>query len=160
MLIDAFEPRGVTKLAVDSIFMMPHLGVLSSVHEEAATEVFERDCLVYLGTCVAPVGGGKPGTPCATYDVSLPGGSRSGELRVGEIVRIALDQAVEVDLVLRPSRTWDAGNGVGKETRLRVGGGEVGLILDGRGRPLLVPDEEDARAELIDAWHGALELYS
>jgi len=48
MLIDAFQPEGITQLAVDSIFMMPHLGVLAAVDEKAATEVFERDCIVYL----------------------------------------------------------------------------------------------------------------
>ncbi|MEC7384948.1 MAG: glutamate mutase L, partial [Planctomycetota bacterium] len=31
MLVDAFEPEGFTTLAKDSIFMMPHLGVLASV---------------------------------------------------------------------------------------------------------------------------------
>ena len=49
MLIDAFQPRGFTTLAKDSIFMMPHLGVLAQVHPKAATEVFEKDCLIYLG---------------------------------------------------------------------------------------------------------------
>ena len=65
MLIDAFQPEGITRLAVDSIFMMPHLGVLSTVDERAATEVFERDCLIYLGTCVAPErrGEGRRGLP-------------------------------------------------------------------------------------------------
>ena len=38
MLIDAFEPQGVTKLAVDSIFMMPQLGVLAQELPEAAPE--------------------------------------------------------------------------------------------------------------------------
>ncbi|HUU45703.1 MAG TPA: glutamate mutase L, partial [Acidobacteriota bacterium] len=40
MLIDAFLPEGITRLAVDSIFMMPQLGVLAEVHPQAATEVF------------------------------------------------------------------------------------------------------------------------
>ena len=61
MMIDAFEPEGFTELAKDSIFMMPHLGVLAQVHPQAALEVFERDCLIYLGTCVAAKGTGKPG---------------------------------------------------------------------------------------------------
>ena len=56
MMIDAFQPEGVTHLAVDSIFMMPQLGVLAQVNEAAATQVFERDCLIHLGTCIAPVG--------------------------------------------------------------------------------------------------------
>ncbi len=35
MLIDAFEPEGFTALAKDSIFMMPHLGVLAQVQPSA-----------------------------------------------------------------------------------------------------------------------------
>src|SRR5574339_663445 len=61
MMVDAFLPEGLTQLAVDSIFMAPQLGVLSSVHEEAATQVFERDCLVRLGAVLAPIGSAKPG---------------------------------------------------------------------------------------------------
>ena len=58
-LID--DEKGVTMLAVDSIFMMPQLGVLSVVHPEAAAQVFERDCLIKLGSVIAPVGKMKPG---------------------------------------------------------------------------------------------------
>ncbi len=61
MMLDAYQPEGVTMLAVDSIFMMPQLGVLSTVHPEAAAQVFERDCLIKLGSVIAPVGKMKPG---------------------------------------------------------------------------------------------------
>src|SRR5437867_4013944 len=64
MMIDAFLPEGLTHLAVDSIFMAPQLGVLSTVHEEAATQVFERDCLVRLGAVLAPIGTGEPRHAC------------------------------------------------------------------------------------------------
>lgn len=54
-------------LTVDSIFMMPQLGVLSQVHEQAATEVFDKDCLIRLGTCIAPIGNAKKyGSSCIT----------------------------------------------------------------------------------------------
>ncbi|MBD3182349.1 methylaspartate mutase, partial [Candidatus Poribacteria bacterium] len=56
MMLDAFLPEGVTRLAVDSIFMMPQLGVLARVNRDAATQVFKRDCLINLGTCIAPLG--------------------------------------------------------------------------------------------------------
>ena len=88
MLIDAFQPAGVTRLAVDSIFMMPHLGVLSTVDERAATEVFERDCLIYLGTCMAPVGEGKDGEVCLQYEIDLPSRRRTGQLQVGQLQRM------------------------------------------------------------------------
>ena len=76
MLIDGFHPEGITRLSKDSIFMMPHLGVLSQVHPRAATEVFEKDCLIYLGTCIAPVGTAKYGKPCLDYTVTFPGGEK------------------------------------------------------------------------------------
>jgi len=56
MMLDAFEPAGVAHLAVDSIFMMPHLGVFSTVDSGSATTLFERDCIVPLGAVVAPFG--------------------------------------------------------------------------------------------------------
>ena len=34
IMMDGFNPQGVTILAVDSIFMMPHLGVLAQVHPQ------------------------------------------------------------------------------------------------------------------------------
>src|SRR5438105_15916779 len=74
MMVDAYEPLGFTELSVDSIFMMPHLGVLSTVNEQAATDVFVRDCMIYLGTCVAPIGRGKDGERCADYFIRFPEG--------------------------------------------------------------------------------------
>src|SRR5207248_3979710 len=66
MMLDAYQPEGVTLLTVDSIFMMPQLGILSTVLPEAATQVFDRDCLIRLGTVVAPVGTARPGEEIAT----------------------------------------------------------------------------------------------
>ena len=69
MLIDAFQPEGVTALAKDSIFMMPHLGVLAQVYSQAAMDVFEKDWLIYLGAVVAPKGNGTIGEPCFQYNI-------------------------------------------------------------------------------------------
>jgi len=53
MMIDSFQPEGITFITVDSIFMTPHLGVLSKINQQARPKFFEKDCLIYLGTCVA-----------------------------------------------------------------------------------------------------------
>ena len=99
MLIDAFQPEGITQLAVDSIFMMPHLGVLSTVNERAATEVFKRDCLIYLGTCVAPKGKGRPGEACMNFSLDLPSGKEEGVLRVGDMHLFPLGDEEEANFV-------------------------------------------------------------
>ena len=158
MLIDAFQPEGVTRLAVDSIFMMPHLGVLSTVDERAATEVFERDCLIYLGTCVAPVGEGKGDEVCLQYEIDLPSGRQTGQLQVGQLQWMPLADGEEVEVSLQPARRWDVGAGLGQALNARVRGGVVGLVLDGRGRPIQMAADQDRRRQISD-WQQALNLY-
>ena len=159
MMVDAFQPEGVTRLAVDSIFMMPHLGVLSTVDEGAANEVFEKDCLISLGTCIALSGEGKAGEACATFEVGLPGGAESGELKAGEVRRFALGEDETAEAVVTPARRWNAGAGQGQELRRTVRGGVAGVILDGRGRPIALPQETGERVERVLEWNGALDMY-
>lgn len=159
MLIDAFQPEAVTRLAVDSIFMMPHLGVLSSVNEIAATQVFENDCLIYIGTCIAPIGQGKIGTTCLTYNLNLPSGNQKGQLNVGDLLRFPLSASEESNITLTPERGWDVGAGVGQELNATVKGGEAGLVLDGRGRPIVFAEDKTERVAQISKWSDILELY-
>ena len=160
MLIDAYEPLGITRLAVDSIFMMPHLGVLSTVHEEAATEVLFKDCLIPLGTCVAPSGRGKAGQPCFSYRLVSPDGQIvDGDLSCGSLERLSLADGQEARLELSPKRGFDFGAGAGKTLSAPVVGGPVGLVLDARGRPLDLGQDEAERTAQLRAWQTALELY-
>ena len=159
MLIDAFQPEAITRLAVDSIFMMPHLGVLSSVNETAATQVFENDCLIYIGTCIAPIGQGKTGTPCLTYNIDLPSGKKTGQLNVGDLLRFPLNADQEANITLTPERGWDVGAGVGQERTATVKGGEAGLVLDARGRPIVFPEDNAERVSQINKWSAVLDLY-
>lgn len=159
MLIDAFAPEGITTLAKDSIFMMPHLGVLAQVHPQAAMEVFQRDCLIYLGTCVAAKGTGKPGKHCFDYTITGDGIDEDGEISFGEIRLLPLAADATARLVAEPARGFDLGAGPGKRVEREIKGGEVGIILDGRGRPLELPAGRRACQELVKTWIEAMELY-
>jgi hypothetical protein len=160
MLIDAFEPAGITLLAKDSIFMMPHLGVLAEVHPEAALAVFERDCLIRLGTCVAPVGRGERGQPCLDYAVSQGGQTHTGTLACGEVLRLPLPPGTSAPARFTPRRGFNLGAGPGQPVERSVQGGTVGLILDARGRPLELPaDRTDCRRTVTD-WVDRLALYA
>ena len=161
MMVDAFLPEGLTNLAVDSIFMAPQLGVLSTVHEQAATQVFERDCLVRLGAVLAPIGTAKAGSPCITVEISAPGFT-TVTMRVpfGELARVPLPEQGTVRLSARPERGFDLGRGKGKPLEADVTGGVVGLIVDARGRrPFVLPDDPAARIERLRAWNRSLDLY-
>ncbi len=159
MLIDAFEPEGFTSLAKDSIFMMPHLGVLAGVHAQAAMEVFERDCLIVLGTCVAAKGEGKAGKPCFRYSISGGGLSEKGQIAVGDLLRFSLAPAQTANVEVQPERGFDCGAGPGKAISREVKGGTVGLVLDARGRPLALPEETSQRRASLRRWFEAMDLY-
>ncbi|HKW86868.1 MAG TPA: glutamate mutase L, partial [Nitrospiraceae bacterium] len=161
MMVDAYEPLGFTRLSVDSIFMMPHLGVLSTVNEQAATDVFVRDCMIYLGTCVAPIGQGKDGERCADYTIRF-GADRhpeKGTLSFGELRLLPLGRDERAQIELRPAKQVDLGEGKGQSVTRDVQGGEVGLMLDGRGRPLQLPVKPEARLAALTRWHRAVDLY-
>lgn len=156
MLLDAFQPDGFCELAVDSIFMMPQLGVLSTVLPEAAREVFDRDCLVPLGTSIAPRGPSEPhGATIATI-TGLPGGPR--DLHAGELARVPLATGESLELTVTPARGYDMGAGSGREVTRTVTGGEVGLILDGRGRPYRPAADPAVRQARLREWYTALDL--
>ncbi len=155
MLIDGFLPEGVTKLAVDSIFMMPQLGVLSEVHEKAATEVFDKDCLIRLGTCIAPAGRGKEGGLCCKVRI----GGVEKEVRFGEMAPIPLGVGERAKAAIEPGRGFDVGGGRGKKLEVEVEGGVAGVIIDGRGRPFTLPEDEERRVEKLKEWNRALEIY-
>ncbi len=159
MLIDAFQPEGITRLAVDSIFMMPHLGVVATVHPEAAMQVFWRDCLVPLGVCVAPRGQGQWGKPCFSILVETTGASERHNLAVGELRRLTLAPGQTARLTVDPARGFDCGAGSGRRVTAEVTGGEAGIILDARCRPLQWPENAQARLAAVRSWIEALDAY-
>lgn len=159
LLIDAFEPEGFTTLSKDSIFMTPHLGVLAEVHPKAAAEVFERDCLVYLGTCVAAKGEGKPGKPCFKYTINGATLNASGVMNYGDLKLLPLGPDQTAKVIIEPERGFDFGAGPGKRIERTVRGGTVGLILDARGRPLRLPESRAEGQATMARWCKAMEMY-
>lgn len=138
MLMDAFAPLGYTILAVDSIFMMPHLGVLSESEPEIALAVLERDCFVPLGPCVSLVSAQKtePGLVAGKCTLRTDQGISHSEIRLGEVLSWPLGRGERAQLRVEAEAGFDFGAGVGRVLEQAVTGGEVGAIIEARGRSL------------------------
>jgi uncharacterized protein (TIGR01319 family) len=158
MLLDAFQPEGVTELAVDSIFMMPQLGVLSTVLPAAAAQVFDRDCLIRLGTVIAPgpetARRYQAGEPLATLRTE----GRELSLAYGSLQVLPLPEGERREVEIVPVRGVNVGAGRGRPLRTAVSGGAVGLILDARGRPISLAAEAEARIRQQREWARAFGL--
>ncbi|MCI4457904.1 MAG: methylaspartate mutase [Desulfurococcales archaeon] len=160
ILIDAFQPVGFTYIMQDSVFMIPHLGVLSKLYRDIAIEIFERECLVPLGTVVAGRGSGDIGDKIADITIEYNDGRKeSFTLNFGEIKRIDVSQDTEVTVTVSPTKYFDFGAGFGKRISRKIRGGVVGLVFDGRGRPVISLKERDKQINLLKSWFKSMRLY-
>jgi hypothetical protein len=154
MMMDAYQPEGITMLTVDSIFMMPHLGVLSEHFYEAAKQVFEYDCIVKCGHCIAPLGQGKAGETVVT----VTGEGVNEVVKYGEIKVLPLGRGQKKELTVSPARGYDVGAGRGKQVTKELEGGTVGIIIDARGRPFVLPTDPATRVAKLREWLAAFGL--
>jgi hypothetical protein len=154
MMLDAYQPEGVTMMTVDSIFMMPHLGVLSEHYYEAARQVFEFDCIVKCGHAICPVGTGKPGEVAVT----VKGPNVEESVNFGEMKVIPLGRHEFLEATITPTRGFDVGAGKGRALTMRLEGGTVGVMIDARGRPFQLPTSPQARIAKLREWLQAFGL--
>lgn len=139
MLLDAFQPLGYTFLAVDSVFMLPHLGALSQRDLSTALHVLDRDCLTPLGPSVSLLGAfpaEASGQPALSFRLHSAAGTQAGTVNFGSLRRLTLPPGASGRLELRPLADVDVGAGRNASLELEVPGGVVGVLLDCRGRPL------------------------
>ena len=167
MLIDSFLPEGVTSLAVDSIFMMPQLGVMANIENKeiaeqarvAALEVFEKDCLIRLGTCIAPVGKLNDSEKILNVNLEFKNGDKKNiDISFGDLIRIKVGYEI-VKATLTPAKSVDVGAGLGEQINTKIFGGQVGIIIDGRGRPLHIDNSSSKRITDLKKWSGAVDEY-
>ena len=130
-MVDAYQPIGLTHLAVDSVFMLPHLGALASINKEASTKIFLNDCLVKLGTCITPTYETKKSKEI--LEVIIDG--KKTIVNSGDFLNLPIYHEAEVE-IMPMSKKVDAGAGFGEKLSGRTLGGPAGIIIDARGRPL------------------------
>ncbi|MGE5560676.1 MAG: glutamate mutase L [Chloroflexota bacterium] len=161
MLVDSLLPEGVTEMFVDSIFMSPQLGLLSTIRPQLATEILERDGLCLLATCIAPVGRpARNGRLLAHLTYRSGREHHSARIVSGQIVCLPLKPGAPYEVTIYPRRGYDCGAGPGRPVETVVEAGLFGLVLDGRGRrPLAMPADPAQRITALRSWLKALSVY-
>ncbi len=83
----------------------------------------------------------------------LPGGAKlDEEIALGALRRVEAAYEHEVRATLEPRRGFDVGAGKGQAREVVLRGGLVGIVFDCRGRPLRLPEREDARVAKLAEW--------
>jgi uncharacterized protein (TIGR01319 family) len=130
ILLNALEPIGSLRMAVDSVFMFPQLGILSQVDPDLVLELFHKFGLVKLGKIIAPSGNARPGTDIIKIDdLTNQGKKIKSTSKAGEVNFLNLDDgdSAQISLKIRKLKL--------KNKHISLDSSEGELILDARGRP-------------------------
>ncbi|HCB02529.1 MAG TPA: hypothetical protein DEP19_09115, partial [Anaerolineae bacterium] len=76
--------------------------------------------------------------------------------KLGSIETLRLSNRATGKLTIQVSRRVDVGFGTGRGGTITVSGGALGVVFDGRGRPLNLPTDPVRRRELIKKWNWTL----
>ena len=102
----------------------------------------------------------KPGKSLFTADLTYADGkTESHDIKLGDLKMLDLGVGETVKAKLTPAKGCDLGWGPGKTVEKDLHGGVVGLILDGRGRPIVLDPEDPNRVDMIRRWTDALNAY-
>jgi hypothetical protein len=78
------------------------------------------------------------------------------ELKYGTLETLPLSSGEAGKLTVQCLRGADIGFGPGRTGTFPVSGGALGVVFDGRGRPLDLPTDAVRRRELIKKWNWTL----
>lgn len=152
-ILDGLQPTGISTILLDTNRTAPAIGAIAGVKPVAAASALDAGTIISLGTTISPVGKARLGeTILRIHIVYDNGGELNVEAHYGEIEIWPLISGQKATIELRPNRRINVGFGYGRAGKLRASGGLVGLIVDARGRPLILPENAEARRRLINSW--------
>jgi len=157
-LLDGIQPSGITTFVLDENHLLPALGAAADLNPVLSVQVLESHHFVPLATVITAAHRvAKMGTPILRLRIETDSGEKGKvELKTGQlrVVRLRPGQTAKVEI--QPLRGSDAGFGPGRRGSAVLNGSTLGLVLDGRGRPIILPKEAEKRRALHRQWLEAL----
>lgn len=154
LLLDAIQPIGIATVIFDQNNILPMLGAAATQNNILPVQVIESGAFLSVGTIVSPVVKAKYGAPILKAKLIYENGTEANvNLKYGSLETLPLSNGESAKLTLNVSRGADVGFGAGRGVKnLAVVGGALGVVFDGRGRPLILPTDPVRRRELIKKW--------
>jgi len=87
------------------------------------------------------------------------GNTENHEIIKGELVNFPVSEGEITELILQPLQKCNIGMGPGKGGKIRLHGGCLGIVIDGRGRPVTMPSNRHERMEKIRLWERNLRQF-
>lgn len=153
VLLNGIQPLGITPLVMDKHGILPLLGAAGRTTPLMPVHVLESSAFINLATVVTIHSRQKPGTTLLRARLQ----TRSGEnyqatLDQGNLTRLPLGFGENGYLFIEPIKKISIADVEIAKEPIKVKGGICGLILDARGRPLLLPEDAEKRRNQLWNW--------
>jgi len=153
LLLDGIQPVGVTTIILDRNNLLPLLGAAAERNSLLPVQVLESGAFQSLGSVVSVIASASYGELVLRARLTYDNGTEArADVKYGSLELLPLPTGQSAKLTLQPQRGADVGFGPGRGGTVSVSGGAMGVVMDGRGRPLALPDDPVRRRELIKKW--------
>ncbi|MBK6792847.1 MAG: glutamate mutase L [Anaerolineales bacterium] len=158
LLLDTVQPVGISTIILDQNNLMPMLGAAASQNNILPVQVLESGAFLSVGTVISPVVSARYGSSILKAKVIYENGAEAAmDLKYGFLETLPLASGETGRITIQVARGVDIGFGPGRGVKaLTVTGGALGIVFDGRGRPLDMPADPVRRRELIKKWNWTL----
>lgn len=156
-ILDGIQPLGISPLVLDKHSILPILGAAGRLDPLLPVQILETTAFSNLATVVNVVSGAKNGsTILYAHLVYADGSYMDAEVKQGSIISLPLSQGDTGQLQLKiVRRTMIEDTNLSNEP-ITVRGGVCGVVIDARGRPLKLPEDNARRRELFHNWEFML----
>jgi hypothetical protein len=157
LLLDSIQPVGITTIILDQNNLLPLLGAAAAQNNILPVQVLESGAFLSVGTVVSPVVSAKYGTTILRAKLTYDNGTEARlDLKFGGLETLPLGNGEAGKLTVQCLHGADVGFGPGRGGTIPVSGGALGVVFDGRGRPLDLPSDPVRRRELIKKWNWTM----
>ncbi len=153
-LLDAVQPTSITTLVLDQHNLAAPLGAAAAINPYLSVQVLESSAFLSLATVITPIAKVRPGTPILRMKVTYDSGDETSlDIKQGTLEALPIPLGEAARLRLQPLHRSDVGmGGPGRGGSVRVVGGILGVVIDARGRPTLLPKDPTRRQDLYKKW--------
>lgn len=158
MLLDSLQPTETSTFMLDPYGLVAALGSAAAINTIMPVQVIESNAFVNLGTVISPISRARTGTPILRVHVELTSGEENSyEIQKGTIQRLPVPLGQTATVKLEPLLNLDLDESrKDRKNSYKITGGILGLVIDARGRPIVLPGDASRRQETLEKWSESL----
>lgn len=154
-LLDGLQPVGISTVLLDTYGILSALGAIAPHNALLPVQVLESSALLNLAAVISPICDARYGTVIMKVKVEYDNGEQTvQEVRQGTLHVLPVRAGQVVKVHLDPQRRMILNPGGKEKTRsFKMVGGVCGVVIDARGRPLNLPNDDARRRDMLKKWN-------